>query len=383
MRPEDRKSLNKWKRLTETLKYEEITRTATKKYVYVGVIVNNDILELTISNNPAISTSNSSFYYWSERSLLQNSWLNIYDSKVDILNINIDNDIEINKVICKWVDIVDMLSININIEKDGVIIWEDYFNHSGFNMLERYWNIKNGTVNYSNDYNDTENLLWLSDYWTLNKGTKINYCNFLAQKNVRKNNEFYIYEDSHINYISLGYLNNNYHYDDDIFIEHNGENSTSNINIKGFILEQAKIKNYCSVTIKKYAISSSTKQQIKYWMLSDKGAIIEVSPHLDVFTDEVIEASHGAAIGSIEKDVINHMRMRGLDLSKIFKLLIKGILNDSVSNFYDDKSLINIMNEYHWVENINNKIDKMIVDDKWIDSAMDFWLKQYKEKYDD
>lgn len=41
------------------------------------------------------------------------------------------------------------------------------------------------------------------------------------------------------------------------------------------------------------------------------------------------------------------------------------------------------MNEYHWVENINNKIDKMIVDDKWIDSAMDFWLKQYKEKYDD
>lgn len=37
MRPEDRKSLNKWKRLTETLKYEEITRTATKKYVYVGV----------------------------------------------------------------------------------------------------------------------------------------------------------------------------------------------------------------------------------------------------------------------------------------------------------------------------------------------------------
>lgn len=286
MRPEDRKSLNKWKRLTETLKYEEITRTATKKYVYVGVIVNNDILELTISNNPAISTSNSSFYYWSERSLLQNSWLNVYDSKVDILNINIDNDIEINKVICKWVDIVDMLSININIEKDGIIIWEDYFNHSGFNMLERYWNIK------------------------------------------------------------------------------------------GFILDKAKIKTHCSVKIKKYAHSSSTEQKLKYWMLSNQGAIIEASPQLDVFTDNVIEASHGAAIGSIEKEIINHMRMRGLDLGKIFRILIQGILNDSVSVFYDNT---NIINNNDWLNIIHDKIDNIVRDDEWISSAIDFWSSQYKE----
>ncbi len=376
MRPEDRKSLNKWKRLTETLKYEEITRTATKKYVYVGVIVNNDILELTISNNPAISTSNSSFYYWSERSLLQNSWLNVYDSKVDILNINIDNDIEINKVICKWVDIVDMLSININIEKDGVIIWEDYFNHSGFNMLERYWNIKEGILNYSNHYNDTPNLLWLSDYWTLNKNTKLNYCNFLTQKDVRKNNEFYIYDNSNINYVSLGFLNNNFHYDDDVFIEHNGEMSSSHINIKGFILDKAKIKTHCSVKIKKYAHSSSTEQKLKYWMLSNQGAIIEASPQLDVFTDNVIEASHGAAIGSIEKEIINHMRMRGLDLGKIFRILIQGILNDSVSVFYDNT---NIINNNDWLNIIHDKIDNIVRDDEWISSAIDFWSSQYKE----
>lgn len=380
MKTEDKKSLNKWNRLTETLKYEDITRTATRKYVYLGVIVNEDTLELTISNNPAISTLNSSFYYWSERTLLQNSWLNIYDSKVDILNINIDNDIEINKVICKWVDIVDMLSVNINIEKDGVITWEDYFNHSEFNMLERYWNIKNGTVNYLNNYNCIKNLLWISDYWTLSKNTKLNYCNLLTQKNVRKNNEFYLYDNSNINYASLGFLNNNFHYDDDIFIEHNGDNSISHINIKGFIVDKAKVKTHCSVKIKKNAYLSSTDQQIKYWMLSEQGAIIEVSPQLDVFTDNVIEASHGASIGSLEKHIINHMRMRGLNLDKIFKILIEGILKDSVSIFYND---MDIVNEDNWVSIIHNKIDNIIRDDEWISSVIDFWSNQYKEEYND
>lgn len=82
---------NHWingKKLTEKLDYEEITRIATKKYVYVGVVLHGKTLEITVSNNPAISTLNSSFYYW-VRLLLQNSWLNIYDSKVDILNITI------------------------------------------------------------------------------------------------------------------------------------------------------------------------------------------------------------------------------------------------------------------------------------------------------
>lgn len=68
--------------------------------------------------------------------------------------------------------------------------------------------------------------------------------------------------------------------------------------------------------------------------------------------------------------------MRGLDLGKIFRILIQGILNDSVSVFYDNT---NIINNNDWLNIIHDKIDNIVRDDEWISSAIDFWSSQYKE----
>lgn len=70
------------------------------------------------------------------------------------------------------------------------------------------------------------------------------------------------------------------------------------------------------------------------------------------------------------------MRMRGLDLGKIFRILIQGILKDSVSVFYDNK---NIINKNDWLNIIHDKIDNIVRDDEWISSVIDFWSSQYKE----
>lgn len=170
--------------LRDKPRHDKIKRTACARYVFVGVRINGDSMELTVSNNPAISTPHSPAYHWSQKNLLKNTWLDIHDSNVDILNITVP--LAIKKVKCVWIDVIDMLSVNIIIE--GSILWYDFFNHSSYNMLERYFNVESD-IEYRSYYNDNNNLLDIHDSWDI-KG-ELNYFDSKTDKYITKKTDVY------------------------------------------------------------------------------------------------------------------------------------------------------------------------------------------------
>lgn len=188
--------------------YEKIKRAASAHYVFVSVRTSGDGMELTIGNNPAISTPHSPVYYWSQKDSLKNTWLNINDSNVDVLNIIIPADIK--KVKCVWIDIVDMLPVNITVE--GPVIWYDCFNHSSYNMLERYFNVEYD-LEYRSHYNEANNLLDIHDSWNI-KG-ELNYFDSNTDKHIQKKTDVYYIEGSAFNHYVRGdaIINDNYRHE--------------------------------------------------------------------------------------------------------------------------------------------------------------------------
>jgi len=188
--------------------YDKIKRTASARYVFVGVRTNGDSVELTISNNPAISTQHSPVYHWSVKGSLKNTWLDINDNNVDVLNIIIPA--EIKKVKCVWVDIIDMLPINITV--NAPVLWYDCFNHSSYNMLERYFNSEYD-VEYRAHYNDNNNLISIHDSWNING--VLNYFDSKVDKYVMKKTDVYCAEGALLNHYVRGDapLNNKYHHE--------------------------------------------------------------------------------------------------------------------------------------------------------------------------
>ena len=188
--------------------HDKIKRTASSRYVFVSVRTSGDSMELTISNNPAISTPHSPAYHWSQKDVLKNTWLDIHDSNVDILNITVPFDIK--KVKCVWIDVIDMLSVNIFIE--GPVLWYDYFNHSSYNMLERYFNVEND-IEYRSYYNDSNNLLDIHDSWNI-KG-ELNYFDSKADKYITKKTDVYCSDGAIFNHYVRGdaVISNRYHHE--------------------------------------------------------------------------------------------------------------------------------------------------------------------------
>lgn len=173
--------------------YDKIKRTASSRYVFVAVRASGDSMELTISNNPAISTLHSPVYHWSVKEVLRNAWLDINDTNVDILNLTVPDGIK--NIKCVWVDIIDMLSVNIAIKEP--VIWHDWFNHSSYNMIERYFNAESN-VEYRAHYNDNNNLLSIHDSW--NMAGALNYFDSKADKYVMKKTDVYCAEGAVFNY---------------------------------------------------------------------------------------------------------------------------------------------------------------------------------------
>lgn len=188
--------------------HDKIKRTASARYVFVSVRTRGDSMELTIGNNPAISTPHSPAYHWSQKDVLKNTWLDIHDSNVDILNITVPLDIK--KVKCIWIDVIDMLSVNIFIE--GSVLWYDCFNHSSYNMLERYFNVEND-IEYRSYYNDSNNLLDIHDSWNI-KG-ELNYFDSKADKYITKKTDVYCSDGAIFNHYVKGdvVISNRYHHE--------------------------------------------------------------------------------------------------------------------------------------------------------------------------
>ncbi len=123
----------------------------------------------------------------------------------------------------------------------------------------------------------------------------------------------------------------------DINVYHDGKRSFSRTNMAGINLGNGNLSFLGSSYIKNGAKGSDTRQEGKITNLSTESKS-EVSPALYIKENDV-KASHGAALGAYNPNVIFYMMSRGLTLEQSKKLITFGTLIPIIDSL-DDQELI-------------------------------------------
>ena len=92
--------------------------------------------------------------------------------------------------------------------------------------------------------------------------------------------------------------------------------------------------------------------QISKGLILDDNAEFSTKPELEIYADDV-KCSHGSTSGNIDQDAIYYLMTRGLPKKEATKLIVKGFLNDVVSEISEPN--IKLLIEGHLEENINNE----------------------------
>lgn len=121
----------------------------------------------------------------------------------------------------------------------------------------------------------------------------------------------------------------------DINVYHEGKNSFSRTQMAGINLGNGTLTFLGSSYIKNGAKGSDTRQEGKITNLS-LDSKSEVSPALYIKENDV-KASHGAALGAYNPNVIFYMMSRGLTLEQSKKLITFGTLIPIIESLDDEK----------------------------------------------
>lgn len=117
----------------------------------------------------------------------------------------------------------------------------------------------------------------------------------------------------------------------DINVYHNGKRSFSRTTMAGINLANGTLRFLGNSYIKNGASKSDTRQEGKITNLSSDSKS-EVSPALLIKENDV-KASHGAALGAYNPDVLFYMMSRGISLEESKKLITIGTLFPILESF--------------------------------------------------
>jgi len=82
---------------------------------------------------------------------------------------------------------------------------------------------------------------------------------------------------------------------------------------------------------------NSTAHQLCRSLLLENTAKVDVSPTLEIFTDEV-ECTHGATIADLDDEMVFYLQSRGLDRMQARSLLLEGWALDTMSQVPSKRS---------------------------------------------
>lgn len=129
----------------------------------------------------------------------------------------------------------------------------------------------------------------------------------------------------------------------DVYVEHTGEKSSSLVKFAGVNSSKGKLTFIGTSKIPNGIRKVETRQEGRINNLVE-GAKSEVSPVLLIKENDV-KASHGAALGAYNPDVIFYLQSRGLTLEESKKLIIMGTLLPLINRLQDEK-LIDEVNTF-------------------------------------
>ena len=107
---------------------------------------------------------------------------------------------------------------------------------------------------------------------------------------------------------------------------HCAPHTTSSLNIKGALYDQACSMYRGTIYVDKEARNTNAQQENKNILMSN-GARAQSIPALEVLTNDV-QCSHGSAVGQFDEDVILYAQTRGLDQMRVRRMLLEGFFMD-------------------------------------------------------
>ncbi len=265
---------------------------------------------------------------------------NYYNNELQNKMINNTNSIEIIDSECT------IIEVDIDISKSK------YFK----NTFQKF-HIKESEVDYffinqnkSMGFNYTKNEVMINDY-NSKKGSLFNYYIFGSGSKFRKDDYEISFngETSFAKVNSAAIIKNGEHHEVKTRMFHREPNCKSHQKIKNILLGNSKGIFQGKVLVSDRAQKTDAYQLSKGLILDDKSEF-STKPELEIYADDV-KCSHGSTSGNIDEDAVYYLMTRGLCKEEATKLIIRGFLNDVVSEIRDKqvKKLI----EKHIEKNID------------------------------
>ena len=122
------------------------------------------------------------------------------------------------------------------------------------------------------------------------------------------------------------------HFEHQVYIDHVGERTTSDVNYKG-ALQGAGARSVWigDVLIRQSAIGTNSYEQNRNLVLSN-GARADSVPNLEIETGQIEGAGHASATGRFEEDQLFYLMARGIDEPTARRLVVHGFLNEIVQS---------------------------------------------------
>lgn len=137
-----------------------------------------------------------------------------------------------------------------------------------------------------------------------------------------------------------------------VFVNHNVENTSSNMLLKGALVDESSSVFTGTIHIAEGA-KKTVSHQINRNLILDKRAKAHSVPNLEILCDDVI-CGHGSSVGPIEEDLFHYVMSRGIPRLEAEKLLINGFFNEVLN-----KSKWQILRE-DILENIQTKYENSL-----------------------
>jgi Fe-S cluster assembly protein SufD len=267
---------------------------------------------------------------------------NYYNNELQNKMINNTNSIEITDSKCTILE--------VDIDKSKSKYFKNTFQKFKINESEvNYFFINQ---NNSNGFNYTKNEVVINDL-NSKKGSLFNYFIFGSGSKFRKDDyEISLNgETSFAKVNSAAIIKNGEHHEVKTRMFHREPNCKSHQKIKNILLGDSKGIFQGKVLVSDRAQKTDAYQLSKGLILDDKSEF-STKPELEIYADDV-KCSHGSTSGNIDEDAVYYLMTRGLSKKEATKLIIRGFLNDVVSEIKDHQ--VKMLIEKHLEKNINEE----------------------------
>ena len=143
-------------------------------------------------------------------------------------------------------------------------------------------------------------------------------------------------------------------HDNRVFVNHLGQNTTSNMQTKGVLGDESTSIFTGTIHIAEGATKTESHQENRNILLSKKASAQSV-PNMEILCDDVI-CGHGSSVGPIDENLYHYVMSRGINKEKAEKLLIKGFFNEVINK--DSWDIINSEVSTNLNKKYNNVLER-------------------------